>query len=221
MSRPTPDERRERIRLQLRRRLWVRRGVLAICLLLGLSIVLDHARGLIRAPAAGGDDWAEFERRTWAVEQIIEGDLITIAGPGGPTRVRLVGIDAPDLDPRDGPMYWSDKSREQLARRLQDKQVFLRLEPTHTRDSDGALLAHVYVGDDEHLNAVMIRDGHAYADRRVPHSMLNQFEMDEMAARKRKIGLWKAIEEEQMPPWRRQWLAELREQQARETRKRR
>ena len=69
MSGPTPDERRERIRLQLRRRLWVRRGMLGVCLLLGLSIVLDHARGLMRASAGGGDDWAAFERRPWAVEQ--------------------------------------------------------------------------------------------------------------------------------------------------------
>jgi endonuclease YncB( thermonuclease family) len=56
------------------------------------------------------------------------------------------------------------------------------------------------------LNFDMIRDAQAFADRRVKCSMLGHFEQAENEARKKKRGIWKDLTEDQMPPWRREWL---------------
>ena len=191
---------------RLRRRKTVRRFTFAAFVLLALSAVLDRA-GVFRY---AGDDWRAFDHKQYVVTHVADGDTLTVRPPGGgaETRVRLIGVDAPELNSGDGgrPDHWAVDARGYLRRRADDKQVTLRLEQTDTRDRYKRLLAYVYVGDSHNLNLDLVRDGHAYADRRFPHSMRAQFERAETEARRAKRGLWKDVQESQMPPWRREWL---------------
>jgi micrococcal nuclease len=123
--------------------------------------------------------------------------------------VRLLGLDAPELhssEDRGRPDFWAHESRRYTVARAHGKTVTLRLEPTETRDRYRRLLAYVYVGDSQNLNLDLVRDGHAYADRRFRHSMRAQFERAENESRRAKRGLWKDVTEPQMPPWRRDWI---------------
>ena len=192
----------------LGRRRRVRRATLAGLVLLGLSAVLDRA-GVFRY---AGDDWRAFDQKTFVVTHVADGDTITVrpAGGGAETRVRMLGIDAPELRPRDDegrPDFWAKESRRYTEGRARGRTVTLRLEQTETRDRYKRLLAYVYVSDSACLNLDLVRDGHAYADRRFSHSMRPQFERAENEARKARRGLWKDVADEQMPPWRRDWLA--------------
>jgi endonuclease YncB( thermonuclease family) len=186
----------------------VRRWACAGLIVLALSAALDRF-GAFRYQ---GDDWRTFDQKACLVTHVADGDTIVVRPTaGGPeTRVRLLGIDAPELHSRDTagrPDYWAAEAKRYTLTRLEHKAVTLRLEQTETRDRYRRLLAYVYVNDSDNLNLDLVRDGHAYADRRFRHSMKYQFERAETEARKAGRGLWKGVTESQMPPWRQDWLA--------------
>jgi micrococcal nuclease len=186
----------------LRRRLRWRRILFALLALLGVSVYVGRP---------SGDDWAIYDKQEFVVTHVIDGDTIEVAAhPGAtPTRVRLLGVDAPEMRGDDGaPEYWADASTKYARARSNKKTVTLRLEPTHTRDKYRRLLAYVYLSDNETLNLALVREGQAYADRRFKHTSKSEYEQVENAARKKGTGLWKEVQTAQMPAWRRQWLAE-------------
>lgn len=192
----------------LRRRRTVRRFAAAGLVVLALSAVLDRWGGFRYA----GDDWRRFDHKTFLVTHVADGDTLAVRpAAGGPeTRVRLLGVDAPELHSaadEHRPDYWARDARRYTASHAEGRRVILRLEQTQTRDKYGRLLAYVYVDEADNLNLDLVRDGQAYADRRYPHSMRSQFERAESEARKAGRGLWKDVKESQMPPWRRRWLA--------------
>ena len=176
-------------------------------MLLALSAALDRA-GCFRYR---GDDWRTFDHKSFLVSHVADGDTIVVrpTGGGAETRVRLIGVDAPELhSSEDGgrPDHWADEARRYTASRVELKPVTLRLEQTETRDRYKRLLAYVYVDDSDNLNLELVRDGQAYADRRFRHSMRSQFERAEGEARRARRGLWKDLSKSQMPPWRQEWL---------------
>ena len=197
--------RASRIPLLLRRRLRFRRIAFALLVLLGLSIVAG------RFGRPSGDDWAIYDRQHFVITNVIDGDTLDVAAAPGAatTRVRLLGVDAPEVHGDGGnPEYWAAAATRYAEVRGENKKVTLKLEPTQTRDRYGRLLAYVYLSDAETLNIALVRDGQAYADRRFKHTMRAQFEQAENAARKKGTGLWKDVKPPQMPEWRQRWLNE-------------
>lgn len=191
----------------LRRRRFVRRGIFFTLLLLLASALLDRS-GVFRY---AGDDWRNFDKKTFLVTRVADGDTLTVRSlAGGPeTRVRLIGIDAPELNSRSRPGsdHWAHEARHALAMRTKGKLVLLRLDDTETRDRYQRLLAYVYLDTSENLNLAMVREGHAYAHRRYPHGLRRSFEQAEADARRKGRGLWQDVTVDQMPSWRREWLA--------------
>ena len=186
----------------LRRRLRYRRILLAILALLGFSAYFARP---------SGDDWAIYDRQQFIVTRVVDGDTIDVAAHpvASPTRVRLLGIDAPELRDAGGkPEHWADAAKRYAGARSANRTVTLRLEPTQTRDRYRRLLAYVHLSDAETLNFALVRDGQAYADRRFRHTMRGDYEQAENAARKKGAGLWKDVAVSQMPAWRQRWLAE-------------
>ena len=181
-------------------------------LLLVVSIALSQWRLLDkRQRARSGSDWTTFDKKPFLVTRVADGDTITVRSPAGDTPVRLLGVDAPELN-REGqshPDHWADRAAAYTRARAEGKFVTLQLDAPQTRDKYDRLLAYVYLSDTDCLNMDLIRDGQAYADRRFKHSFKPQYEMAENEARKKGRGLWKDVTVEQMPPWRREWLKSL------------
>lgn len=180
---------------RLRRRF--KGSVWGLALLLLLAIVAERA-GVFRPT---GGDWERFDRKSFIASEVVDGDTLWIEGQGERERIRLIGVDAPEHD-----AHWGDRATAYARSRAQGKPVIINLQETQTRDRYGRLLAYVYLSESESLNLAMIRDGHAYADRRFSHPLRGQFEAAENEARKAKRGLWKEVTVEQMPEWRRKWL---------------
>lgn len=192
----------------LRRRRRIRRTVFSLIALLALSVVFSHF-DLFGRPS--GDDWAIYDKQSFIVTHVADGDTIDVAAnpAAKPTRVRLLGVDTPEMHSEDGhPQYWAENATRYTMTRSDHKTVTLKLEPTQTRDRYGRLLAYVYLSDVEMLNLSLVRDGQGYADRRFRHTMRSQFEQTENAARKKGTGLWKDVTIAQMPAWRQRWLEE-------------
>ena len=187
-------------------------GAWVMLLLLAVSVAVSQwgLTGKQRV-ARGGGDWSSFDKQRFLVTRVADGDTITVNSPAGETRVRLLGVDAPELIRDDHPArdHWADRAAAYTRARAEGKYVTLQLDAPQTRDKYERLLAYVYLSDTDCLNLDLIRDGQAYADRRFKHSFKPQFEMVENEARKKSRGLWKDLTADQMPAWRQEWLREV------------
>lgn len=124
------------------------------------------------------------------VAYVDDGD--TFRTDGG-TRVRLLGINAPEVAHRDSPgQPYGRRARRRLRALIGGRTVRLETDRVH-RDVYGRLLAHVYRRDGTWIEAVLVREGlaHAYIfppNFRHAEALLRQ----EQQARRRKLGIWTA-----------------------------
>lgn len=191
----------------VQRRLDVRRRLRAIRTLVLVSLGVLLLWRIWRGPV---DDYSTLDRKRVAVAEVLDGETFVIEDRPR-THVRLLGVAAPE-----GPSgHFFPESRAYLRGRLSGRAVLLKLDGTQTRDDAGRLLAYVYLTDTDLLNADIIRDGRAFADRRRRHTLGPQLEQLESEARKKRRGLWEQIDDasiapqHRMPAWRRQWLDSL------------
>ena len=130
-------------------------------------------------------------RPAWRVEMINDGDTITcLDTEGRRVRVRLVGIDAPELDQPQG-----RESRAALAAKLSAGVV--RVEG-HARDQHNRLLGTLHL-DGRDLNREMVAEGWAWAFTGFAED--DDLMAAESAARRDRRGIW--ANPHPLPP--RQW----------------
>lgn len=148
-------------------------------------------------------DW-KLDRKTALVTHVADGDTIDVdfEDPEPPVRVRLLGIDAPELSTKLGVA-----AKAYVLARCADRRVTIRLDELQgTRDKYGRLLAYVYLPNHEFLNNAIVRDGHAFAYRPKKCAFSSLLETTENQARTKKTGLWKSITIDDMPEWRQKWM---------------
>jgi micrococcal nuclease len=124
---------------------------------------------------------------TQVVRVVYDGDTL---GLEDGTRVRLVGVDAPEVDsPYSHEEPFGRESREFMRSLVLGKRVRVSVcDPP--LDRYGRTLAYVYV-DDVLVNGRIIREGWAMAYRRFPHPMRDLFITYEMEAKARRLGMWR------------------------------
>lgn len=121
------------------------------------------------------------------VTSVIDGDTIKVQLSEGPVLVRLANIDAPEpIQPGGG------AATRALHARLLANEVSLQV---HSREGE-RLVAVVFLGD-ENVNAWLVKQGHAWADRGVPQAQ--EYCVWEKAARSLRRGLW--AEKHWVAPW--------------------
>lgn len=172
--------------------------VLLLLLVVGASY-LSHR--------ASASDASSLDGQSVFVDRVIDGDTLVVRADRSVYRLRLRGIDAPNIEP---PSHWCENAKRYLEARVGGKPVVLKFDPPQTHDTDGNLLGFAYVNDGECINLSLVRDGQAYADRRSDCFLRSQLEQAETRARQKQTGLWKAIRDDQQPGWRREWLARNR-----------
>lgn len=122
--------------------------------------------------------------------KVTDGDTIRVMYRGREERVRLIGVDTPEV-----PWYgglgecFGVEAARYAKRRLEGR--LLRLEfGADRRDRYGRLLAYVYL-DDELFNLTLVRLGYASADPVSPNTRLApRFAQAEARARAAGEGLW-------------------------------
>jgi micrococcal nuclease len=135
-------------------------------------------------------------RVTW----IYDGDTIRVERLG---KVRLLGIDAPELEASARDSYYLQRGLDRPALRriarealnfnlhhLKGKQVILK--PDHPRRDDyGRVLACVHLPDGRMINLMLIENGLAAVYRRYRFESKERFLQAEQQARREKRGLWR------------------------------
>jgi endonuclease YncB( thermonuclease family) len=129
--------------------------------------------------------------------QVIEvnsGDLITISNLNRPVRVRLLGVDAPEMD-----QAFGDVAKKHLADLVYNKSVLVEYAGI---SSDHSLNGRVLL-DGVDICAQMVRDGAAWVDPGNEHRLSatdrEVYQRSEDAARSERRGLWQ--EEYPIAPW--------------------
>lgn len=179
------------LRRRRRRPWWVGLLVIAACVVL----ILADRQGLL---LYDGDDLARYDGERFVVTRVVDGDTLLIAARDGDrsaTRVRLWGIDTPELARPDlgrPAAPFAEEAKARAAALAEGITVRLILEPGRVRDRYDRLLAFVELPDGTLLNEQLLLEGLAEADDRWPHQYVERFELLEEQAQKSGAGMWAA-----------------------------
>jgi endonuclease YncB( thermonuclease family) len=163
------------------RRRYTRRVKLAVV----LCIAAVGACSRATAPAAG----------VAVVTRVVDGDTIEVAIGGHDERVRLLGIDTPELHVDGGPPECFGPEAADHTSSLLPPGTEVRLERDVVgRDHYGRLLAHVYrLPDGLLVNEELLRHGYARPLTIEPnHVFAKRFVAATVAAESDGFGLWTA-----------------------------
>ena len=122
---------------------------------------------------------------------VTDGDTIKVRVGSTTERVRLIGLDAPELK---GDECWAQKASSRMQSLVQSRSVRLVADPTQDdRDRYGRLLRHVVTEDGRLAAQVLIEGGFA---REYTYRTAYEHRGDYLAAEKRakakKLGVWSA-----------------------------
>ena len=128
------------------------------------------------------------------VIEVNSGDVITIFNLNRPVRVKLVGVDAPEMN-----QAFGDVAKKHLSDLVFDKAVLVNYSGI---SSDSSLTGRVLLNDAD-IGAQMIRDGAAWFDPntsdRLAATDREVYQQSEQAARSERRGLWQ--EANPTAPW--------------------
>lgn len=184
-------------------------GLVAVALLIWLDRAsLVHSwsepRGADRQASTA--DVSRYHGKQFSVSHVIDGDTLLINAPdaeNATTKVRLLGIDAPEMHSADAPaMYFAQEATDYAREMAENARVTVYLqEDGPSRGKYDRLLAYVAMPDGRFLNEMLIAEGYAYADLRFRHSYDQKYRQLQAAARSVRIGLWAKVTPEQLPAW--------------------
>jgi endonuclease YncB( thermonuclease family) len=127
------------------------------------------------------------------VIEVNSGDVFTISNLNRPVRVKLLGVDAPEMN-----QAFGDVAKKHLADLILDKSVLVEYSGIA---SDSSLTGRVLLNGAD-IGAQMIRDGAAWFDtntNRLSGTDRDVYQQSEQAARNERRGLWQ--QENPVAPW--------------------
>jgi micrococcal nuclease len=122
------------------------------------------------------------------VVEVNDGDTITVILEGRKERVRLIGIDAPELHQRP----WGQRAKRHLQEMLNASQWTVSLEfDIEKRDQYGRLLGYIWTSDRWLINVRMLKDGYAMLFTVPPNiRYVDKFKKAQDEARGKSLGIW-------------------------------
>ncbi|MGE5293904.1 MAG: thermonuclease family protein [Solirubrobacterales bacterium] len=158
-----------------------------------------------------GTDVERYGGKSFPVVRVVDGDTLHLGvadTSGDVTKVRLIGIDAPEMGSGERErMYYAQEATEAAKRMALGKSVTVYLDrQAGSRDRYQRLLAYIQLPDGRFLNEELLSQGFAYADLRFKHGYYQKYLQLEAGARSLKEGLWAHVTIDQMPQWRQKRL---------------
>ena len=124
----------------------------------------------------------------WCV-RVVDGDTIVLDHG---ERVRLIGVDTPELHHPVKPVqYFAREARDRARELVAGRRVWLEYDQTR-RDRYGRTLAYVFLADGTMLNLRLIEEGYGFAYTKYPFraDYMGRFRAAEGRARVGVRGLW-------------------------------
>jgi micrococcal nuclease len=161
----------------------------------GLVITIVAISYFLYEPKAPATATAKGAELTCTVKAVYDGDTLTASCPSGEVKVRMFGIDAPEMKQEP----WGDRSREAL-RGLLPQRDSIRLV---VRDQDryGRTVAQVFAGDRD-AGLDLVRQGRAVVYQQYNDSPA--YRQAQTEAKQARRGIWERPGGQQDPAaWRR------------------
>lgn len=119
--------------------------------------------------------------------RVVDGDTVVLDGG---ERVRLIGVDTPELHRQGTPVQYFARRASAFTRDLvQGRRV--RLDHDRERqDRYGRTLGYLWLEDGTFVNFEIVRRGYGFAYTRHPFRYLDEFRDAERTARSAGAGLW-------------------------------
>ncbi len=123
-----------------------------------------------------------------SVVSVADGDSVTVLIDRKEQKVRLIGIDAPEL----GQKPWGRNSKQYLEDILRASEWKVGLEyDVEKRDKYGRLLAYLRTTDGLIINLLMVKNGYAMLFTVPPNvRYVNELTAAQTEARNNKLGIW-------------------------------
>ncbi len=132
-------------------------------------------------------------KELYQVTKIIDGDTIDIDINGKMERIRLIGIDTPEIvDPRKPVQCFGIEASKKAKEVLSNKKVLIESDPTQgDKDKYGRLLRYIFLEDGTSLNKTMILEGFAHEyTYKTPYKYQSEYKEAEKKSREGGKGLW-------------------------------
>jgi micrococcal nuclease len=129
----------------------------------------------------------------YLVTKVVDGDTLDLYINGTAERVRLIGIDTPEVvDPRKPVQCFGVEASDRAKAILTGQSVALEKDPSQgERDKYGRMLGYVFLKDGTNFNKQMILEGYAHEyTYNLPYKYQADFKAAEKYARENKLGLW-------------------------------
>lgn len=126
------------------------------------------------------------------VVSVHDGDSITANVEGRTEKVRLVGIDTPELqDERPEYRRAAEAARDYARALLKGRTVTLESDSKQgDRDGYARLLRYVILGDGTNVNEELVRKGYARVYSRFKFDLKPRFKAAEAEAKRERLGIW-------------------------------
>lgn len=122
------------------------------------------------------------------VSKVHDGDTVSVLIEGRKVKVRLIGIDAPEI----GQKPWGGRSKKYLENLINTSGRKITLEfDVEKKDKYNRLLAYLWAGEGVMINFEMLRKGYAMIFTVPPNvKYVGYFRAAQKEAREKKIGIW-------------------------------
>lgn len=159
------------------------------------AVVVEKPIALVEQVAPTTSTIADLsaQRKLYPVLYVVDGDTLDIAMGGVKTRLRLIGINTPEVvDPRRKVECFGKEASVKAKALLMGSEVSIELDPSQDKyDKYGRLLAYVYLPDGTMFNEQMIEEGYAYEyTYRLPYKYQREFKQAQYDAKRTGRGLW-------------------------------
>ena len=129
----------------------------------------------------------------YPVAKVIDGDTIDVVMDAALTRIRIIGLDTPEIvDPRKPVQCFAREASDEGHKLLDSQYVRLEYDASQdTYDKYGRTLAYVFLLNGTNYEKFMIENGfgHEYTYR-LPYKYQAEFKAAEQEAQAAKRGLW-------------------------------
>lgn len=161
----------------------------------GLAITVVAISYFLHETKAPPSATAKGAELVCTVKSVYDGDTLTASCPEGEVKVRMFGIDAPEM----GQEPWGDRSREAL-RGLLPRRDSVRLR-VMDQDRYGRVVAQVVAGESD-VGLEMVRQGRAVMYEQYNDSLA--YRQAQAEAKQARRGIWEKSGGQQDPAtWRR------------------
>ncbi len=153
-----------------------------------VTITMLTALLLYGCTLQGSSEGRSAEHPSVFVERVPDGDTVEADIQGKVERIRLIGIDAPELDQRP----WGRKAKKYLQELIASSHWQVGIEyDIERRDKHDRVLAYLWSRDGRLINEEMVKGGYAVLFTIPPNvKHEDRFKAAQIVARENRAGIW-------------------------------